>query len=167
MFLAGDEICNTQYGNNNAYCQDNEISYINWDKYKANKDQFEYFAKAIAFRKKHPVVRARLQDAHIGFPDVSVHVERPWNTYMDENTRTFGLMYAGREEKARNDDVVFVAFNMYWEWKDQYLPELPPSFKWELAYTSYKDNYFDEDENRIALIGRSVAVFEMVKNRGK
>ena len=167
MLLSGDEFANTQWGNNNAYCQDNEISYLNWDKYKSNKDTFDYFAKAIAFRKKHPVVRYKLQDAHIGFPDISIHVEHPWNSGINAETRTFGIMYAGREEKAKSDDVVFVAFNMYWEWKDQYLPELPPSFKWHLAFTSCEENYFDEKENRIALIGRSVAVFEMVKNRGK
>ena len=167
MFLAGDEMCNTQYGNNNAYCQDNEISYLNWDNLKKNKDTFDYFARAIDFRKKHPVVRQKLQDAHIGFPDISIHVEHPWNSNVNSETRTFGIMYAGREEKAKADDVVFVGFNMYWEWKDQYLPELPPSYKWKLAYTSCEDNYFDENENRIALIGRSVAVFEMVKNRGK
>ena len=54
MVLSGDEMGNTQYGNNNAYCQDNEISWVDWDLLKKNKALHAFTLKAIAFRKAHP-----------------------------------------------------------------------------------------------------------------
>ena len=55
LLLAGDEFGNSQDGNNNAYCQDNEISWLNWNNQKTNADQLEFVKHAIAFRKEHPV----------------------------------------------------------------------------------------------------------------
>ena len=57
MMLAGDEFRRTQQGNNNAYCQDNEISWIDWTLKDKYKDVFEFVRKAVAFRKKHPALR--------------------------------------------------------------------------------------------------------------
>ena len=51
MILAGDEFCNTQFGNNNPYCQDNEISWLDWDLLKNNKEIFNFFKNMIKFRK--------------------------------------------------------------------------------------------------------------------
>lgn len=51
MMLCGDEVAHTQHGNNNAYCQDNEISWFNWDEYKYNKSYYEFVKKCIEFRK--------------------------------------------------------------------------------------------------------------------
>lgn len=61
MFFAGDEFCNTQFGNNNAYCQDNEISWLNWNLKEKNNDIFEFFKFMIKFRKKHDIIRKRLR----------------------------------------------------------------------------------------------------------
>ena len=58
MLLSGDEFANTQWGNNNAYCQDNEISWLDWSFLKKNKDLYDYVRSLIAFRKAHPVLRA-------------------------------------------------------------------------------------------------------------
>ena len=57
MILAGDEFLRSQKGNNNAYCQDNELTWLNWDLLKKNKDIFEFCQKAIAFRKRYPVIQ--------------------------------------------------------------------------------------------------------------
>ena len=55
MILGGDEFLRTQQGNNNAYCQDNEISWFNWKLLEKNEEIFEFFKKAIAFRKRHSI----------------------------------------------------------------------------------------------------------------
>lgn len=55
MILGGDEFLRTQLGNNNAYCQDNEISWFNWKLLENNKEIFEFFRKAISFRKKYSI----------------------------------------------------------------------------------------------------------------
>ena len=57
MLLSGDEFANTQFGNNNAYCQDNEISYLDWGRLKKYKKLYEFTKNLIAFRKAHPVLR--------------------------------------------------------------------------------------------------------------
>jgi isoamylase len=59
MILSGDEFLNTQFGNNNAYCQDNEISWIDWSLKEKNKDIFQYFKKMIDFRKNHCALRRK------------------------------------------------------------------------------------------------------------
>ena len=60
MFFSGDEFGNTKFGNNNSYCQDNEISWIDWSLLEKNKDLFEFFKFMIDYRKKHPVIRNRI-----------------------------------------------------------------------------------------------------------
>jgi len=57
MILGGDEFGRTQEGNNNAYCQDNDMSWFDWTLLKRNADLFQFTQKAIAFRKHHPVLR--------------------------------------------------------------------------------------------------------------
>lgn len=66
MFFSGDEFGNTKFGNNNSYCQDNEISWIDWSLLKKNKELFEFFKFMIAYRKKHPVIRKKLDNAVCG-----------------------------------------------------------------------------------------------------
>lgn len=84
MFLAGDEFGNTRNGNNNPYCQDNEISWLNWKLLKENQKLFEFFKFMIHFRQKHPVIRKALPKLHNScFWYLSV------NTYGDEQNRCY------------------------------------------------------------------------------
>ena len=55
LILGGDEFGRTKKGNNNSYCQDNEISWLNWNLLKTNQNLYQFVKKAIAFRKAHPV----------------------------------------------------------------------------------------------------------------
>ena len=72
MFLAGDEFLNSQSGNNNAYCQDNEISWLNWDDLKKNREHFEYVKNVIRIRKEHDVIRRFSGNCSLGLPEVHV-----------------------------------------------------------------------------------------------
>ncbi|MGX8706354.1 MAG: glycogen debranching protein GlgX, partial [bacterium] len=86
MLLSGDEFANTQYGNNNAYCQDNEISWLDWSTLEKHRDLYDYARRLIAFRQAHPVFRADHYDlSHngTGYPELSFHGTLPWN--IDEN----------------------------------------------------------------------------------
>ena len=71
MFLAGDEFANTQFGNNNGYCQDNEISWLNWNYCDRNRAMLEFTRDVIAFRRQHPCVSRDLRTARCGFPNIS------------------------------------------------------------------------------------------------
>jgi isoamylase len=116
MFVAGDEIRRTQQGNNNAYCQDNEISWFDWDLAEKNKDMFRFFQKMIAFRKRHPILqRSRFftgETNQRGLPDISWHgcqLSGPgWN---DPECRVLAFTMGGFE----GDADLHVMLNMHWE----------------------------------------------------
>ncbi len=133
MFYAGDEFCNTQFGNNNAYCQDNIISWLDWGRLEKYQEIHDFFRYMIAFRKKHPVIRKTTERAACGFPDISIHNGYPWNGGTDNNTRLIGIMYAGRDENNAKDDIVFYGINAYWEPLNMQLPELPEGMRWKLC----------------------------------
>ena len=59
MLVSGDEVCRTQRGNNNAYCQDNDISWFDWDLVDENDQMFRFVSSVIEFRRKQPTIRRR------------------------------------------------------------------------------------------------------------
>ena len=115
MFLAGDEFANTQFGNNNGYCQDNEISWLNWNYCDRNREMLEFTRDVIAFRRAHDCIRRDLKTARCGFPNMSVHAGTPWNALVTKETKAFYVVYAGYEESEKRDDIVCVAVNVFWE----------------------------------------------------
>lgn len=135
MILAGDEMGNTQFGNNNAYCQDNEISWLNWDNLAKNSDIFNYVKKIIAFRNSHPVLRSatHLQQKDLldsGMPDVSWHGTKLWRP----EGHTLAVMYQGQHAKSCtvDDNSVYTAINMHWEMHGFELPPLPEGKQWHV-----------------------------------
>ncbi len=160
MFLAGDEFCNTQFGNNNPYCQDNEISWLDWGLLKKNKDVFEFFKKAIAFRKAHPAIRKRLGQCGFGFPQTSFHGVEPWQDQFQSYDHYLGVMFAGKELHGE-DDIVYVAVNSYWEDLQIRLPDLPEGHVWRVALDTEKEPVKDGTMvgNQFTARARSVMVF--------
>lgn len=163
MFLAGDEFGNTQYGNNNSYCQDNEISWLDWTQLEANRDMFEYVRSLIAFRQEHPVLRGATVPAHCGWPDVSLHnLGHSWNDEVRDDTRQIGVLFSGRNADDTADDLVFIAVNAHWEPHEQQLPEPPAGMHWVLTLHTSAQNAFAPDipfdGHKFNLDPRSVAV---------
>ncbi len=130
MFLAGDEFLNTQYGNNNAYCQDNEISWLDWSFLEKNREHFEYVKNVIRIRKKHDVIRRAAGSCSLGFPEIQV--QGP-----DEHTKVLRVIYAGRSHEDRGDDVVCLAVNVFWEEQEFRLPSLPSWMGWTVEADSF------------------------------
>lgn len=137
MFYAGDEFCNTQFGNNNAYCQDNIISWLDWRRLEDYQEIHDFFRYMIGFRKKHTVVRKTTKEASCGFPDISIHNGYPWNGGTNYTTRLIGIMYAGRDESDTGDDIVFYGMNAYWEPLEMQLPSLPKGLRWRVCVNTY------------------------------
>ena len=102
MILSGDEFCNTQYGNNNGYCQDSEISWLNWDYLRVNKDYYNFVKSVIAFRKKHPVISRKLKPARCGLGPVITCGADPDNHSIGMGNKVLGVLYAGRR---RGDEI--------------------------------------------------------------
>jgi len=172
MLLAGDEFGNTQFGNNNPYCQDNEISWLNWSLLDKNKEIFSFFKNMIKFRKNHPVLRDSIEPAKCGLPSVSKHGKEPWYLDPSRETRVLGVMFAGWNKATGEDDIVYIAINTHWEKQYVKLPELPKHLEWRIgvntAIISGKEFAESVDEMPLAatsveLEARSVVIILSVK----
>ena len=142
MILSGDEFANTQFGNNNAYCQDNEISWLDWSQLEKERDLFDYVRRLIAFRMAHPVLRTdEYWTGHngTGYPELSFHGTEPWQLDQNAPGLCFAYMYA--EDHARfgteKDCFIYVAVNAHWEEHRFGLPVIPEGYVWRLAFEAY------------------------------
>lgn len=145
MFFAGDEFCNTQFGNNNAYCQDNIISWLDWSRLEKFKEIHDFVRHMIQFRKEHPILRKMTKPSACQFPEISVHNGTPFNASTDYKTKLIGIMYAGRNEEDTEDDIVFYCMNAYWEPLVMQLPVLPNGKHWHVD-TNTNAEYFDGED---------------------
>ncbi|MBR4832435.1 MAG: glycogen debranching enzyme [Butyrivibrio sp.] len=167
MLYAGDEFGNTQFGNNNAYCQDNEISWLDWNLLEKNRDFFDYYRNIIQFRRKHPCIRKDIEPAKCGYPFVSVHTENPDNGNITKDSRVICVRYAGYYDKKGHDDIVYIAINAYWEDIQIMLPNPPAGSFWTLCADTGGDEegkcYFNRPQplawRNKTLKARSVCVF--------
>ncbi|HCA05546.1 MAG TPA: glycogen debranching enzyme, partial [Ruminococcaceae bacterium] len=167
LFLAGDEFCNTQFGNNNPYCQDNITSWLDWSRKEKYNDVFEFFKYMIAFRKRFHVITKNRKTCSCTLPPESLHSEHPWKTDFHENSRMLGVMYAGASDGYKGiDEIVYFGMNTYWEQLDIELPGLPSGYVWKLFVDTGKksEHVICENNNillynrRITMQGRSVIV---------
>lgn len=161
MLLSGDEFANTQFGNNNAYCLDNEISWLDWSYLDKNKDLFEYVKKLISFRKKHPILHSNALDEgynNMGYPEFSLHSTSPWQLDTFSPALTFAYMYVEDQEKynTKKSSFIYIAVNAYWEDQTFNLPIIPDGYTWKLVLESSSSGY--KGENSIRLSSRSTAI---------
>ena len=145
LFFAGDEFCNTQFGNTNAYCQDNIISWLDWSRLEEFKEIHDFVRHMIQFRKEHPILRKMTKPSSCQFPEISVHNGTPFNASTDYKTKLIGIMYAGRNEEDTEDDIVFYCMNAYWEPLVMQLPVLPNGKHWHVD-TNTNAEYFDGED---------------------
>lgn len=173
MIYGGDEIANSQDGNNNAYCQDNPVGWIDWKGYRKNQKLLRFVQEAIGFRKAHPILHTAGELKGIdyltrGLPDISFHGERAWYLSYENTCRLLGVMYCGayaQKEDGTPDDTIFVAYNFHWESRDIALPNLLEGMKWKkIADTSRTGDgpYFSEGEEeyekKIQISPRTIVV---------
>lgn len=139
MLLMGDEIGRTKNGNNNTYCHDNELNWLNWDLLQQNSALFRFVKYCIAFRKTHPVLRNRhhFQNRDYvgsGYADITWHGTQPWQANWSNHNRTLALMLCGQHalQGTVEDDYIYVAINMHWESHWFGLPDLPQGRQWHV-----------------------------------
>lgn len=164
MLLAGDEFGNTQKGNNNAYCQDNEIGWVTWNKQVMNQRILAFCKKIIALRKTHPVFSPKeelrgMDYIACGSPDISFHGTKPWYPDLSNYSRVIGIMLCGKYAPIsirRSDKSFYMAFNMHWEPHQFELPILPKGKKWRVIIDTYKWNMdFEKNEQQKGKKGNS------------
>ena len=161
MLLSGDEFGQTKKGNNNSYCQDNEISWLDWKGYKSgNSEMFRFVKDLIAFRKKHKILHmgqelSMTDSLSCGFPGISYHSSSAWYGELDGQNRKIGVMYCGKY--ADEDELIYIAYNMHWMEHTFALPALPGGYRWNVALDT-SEGILEEDKWRLLPDSRQVQV---------
>lgn len=164
MLLAGDEFCQTQRGNNNAYCQDNATTWLNWGLLEKNKDVFTFAKMLIQFRKrcslyKREEVLSGMDTRGVGAPGVSGHGIEPWEADFSYYSREVGILFYGSYYEGKS---LYMVFNFHWDAHVFFLPVVNSTKSWDVLF----DTALQEDDDRLAGVKkyivspRSVVVFE-------
>jgi glycogen operon protein len=175
MVLMGDEMGRTQNGNNNTYCHDNELNWLNWDLIKENEDIFNFAKHIISFRRSHPVLRnsqhfKNIDYMNTGYSDISFHGKQAWQADWSETSRLLAFMLDGGHAKNgfSVDNTVYVAMNMFWGPVTVELPKLPSGKNWFISVNTDMQPPFDfygvshevkvENQNSMVVGPRSVVI---------
>lgn len=175
MIYGGDEFGNSQQGNNNAYCQDNETGWVDWKAFSKNKEMIAFVKDVIAFRKQHPILHPenelRVMDyKSFGYPDLSYHSSRAWYASYDNVSHHIGMMYCGmyaQKEDGQKDDFIYIAYNFHWEPHEFALPRIRKQ-KWYRIFHSVpeqEEGFFLKEEEelenqKMVEVGpRSISIF--------
>jgi glycogen operon protein len=161
MLVAGDELGKTQNGNNNAYCQDNEISWINWQ--NADKDLMTFTCKLVHFRRKHPNFRRRLwfrghpikgagvEDIAWLLPEGIEMPEQNWSHDFAKSLGIFlngeGIRTVGPKGEQTTDNSFYLMFNGHYEDLDFVLPSKKYGSKWIKVIDTHENLFTEEGES--------------------
>lgn len=179
LIYGGDEFGNSQQGNNNAYCQDNEVGWVDWSRARLNQSMVDFVKEAIVLRKSHPVLHMSSEPSgmdyrSLGYPDISYHGDRAWYGDMEPGNRQIGIMYCegyGTDE-SREDGFLYLACNMHWETQRLALPYLPERMRWSVVMKTCEEEeprcswvVKDEEEKKealkyVAVPARTILVLE-------
>lgn len=168
LIYMGDEFGNSQKGNNNPYCQDNDVTWLNWNDLNKNKDLFGFIKSLIGYRNSnqflHPQKELRLMDyLSCGFPDLSYHGADAWRPELYNYNRHVGLLFAGQYGGIDNK-YIYLAINMHWEKHDLAMPNLPEGLSWKCVFDTTKWNADGTEESftegKVCLMPRSIKILE-------
>ena len=170
LIYSGDEMGHTCKGNNNPYCQDNEINYIDYKNITRHQEIFDFVKELIRFRKNHKVLHmeteARLMDYRsYGCPDMSFHATQAWQADTNHVYRHFAMMLNGKYAKnsdGKTDDNIYIAYNMHWEPQKFGVPLVAKKSSWDVAYITDKnadaEKLFIDGKRSICVPPRTVVV---------
>ncbi len=161
LILAGDEFGNSQNGNNNAYCQDNEIGWLNWNQFNKYKEEREILKKLIQLRKEYGLISKEVpfkfnDYRSMGAPDLSYHGENAWIAQLDPGRKSLGMLYCGAYAKeGHNKSDIYVGYNFYSEPVKLALPKVANK-KWFKGEEELSDQQFTQIEanSMVVLFGR-------------
>ena len=166
LIMAGDEMGRSCEGNNNPYCQDNDINYVNWNDLKKNPDIYEFTKFMIKYRKEHKMLHMEKEPRMMdylskGCPDLSIHGIEPWRPDFNYVSRCFGLMFNEAYDDKKGK--LYIMFNMYWEPQEFNVPANEPKMKWKLEFTTAGREDSEPKIDRVFSVQpRSIAVIREV-----
>ncbi len=177
MLVSGDELGRTQGGNNNAYCQDNEISWIDWG--NVDQDLLSFTRRLISFCKKHPVfnrrrwfqgkpIKGKVKDIAWFLPEGKEMTEENWNHDFAKSLAVFlsgmGIHSKGPKGEQVQDDSFYVIFNAHYEPLKYKLPYVKYGKSWTKVLDTAAPDSLDEEEEvylpneTVEVAARSVVV---------
>lgn len=176
LLWQGDECGNSQAGNNNAYCQDNALSWVDWSSSPEKKRLTDFTARLIAFRKDHPVFSGRkpfhyIDYLGIGHPDVSLHGAEAWNPDLGPFSHSIGIAFCENYVNGGSRKFpafTYLAINTYWKELSLALPKLPPHYAWKICMdTAVEEGFLDQmtapkDQHCVDVAPRSIRVLRAV-----
>lgn len=165
LINAGDEMLNTSYGNNNPYCQDNEIGWVIHSRKKDALELKEFLSRLIEFRKVHPVLNIEnVNNNNSKVPFISFHTKEPWAYNFDGSTKVAGVLY--NSDYYEDNDIsiakedVMVIFNFYNSDEEVKLPNL--NKKWYLVVNSSDSSFYEKPKylkaEKTTLKGNTVSI---------
>lgn len=132
MITAGDEFGASQQGNNNPYCFDSELTWLDWNASPFGDELREFVRQLTEIRREHPCLHREkeLTGSSAGgfYPDFSCHGKDAWFASFDDQDRDVGLMYCDAEEG--EERYLYAAYNFHWDPRSLALPYLPKGRKW-------------------------------------
>ena len=170
MFFMGDEFGNSQKGNNNPYCTDSPLTWLDWKDLEKNRALFDFVKEMIAFRKAHRILHpgrelSMLDQRRIGFPDLSYHGESAWRADLSNYSRTAGLLYCENYEKAdalpsdavsfaaSEPSLLYIGLNFHWKEQQLALPKPPKGTKWKALFTTAATG---SEEEKLLMVGEDL-----------
>jgi isoamylase len=171
MLLMGDEVGRTQGGNNNSYCHDNALSWMDWNSVKKETELLRFFSKLIAFRQAHPVLRGNRFFEHrdyvgSGYPDIGFHGTRVGQPDWGGANTCLAYRLCGKHATPQDNDI-YVAINMYWDGLPFQVPPASGGKSWRVAINTSMpspEDIFDSeggprvDSAEVIVGGRSIMV---------
>lgn len=179
LIFMGDEFGNSQKGNNNPYCQDNPITWLDWSSVNKNKELFDFWKEMVSFRKKHAILHPEEQllltdTLACGYPDLSYHSENAWKQRTEGYTRHVGIMFCekyAKDEESKQDGFLYIAMNMHWDSHMVALPKLPRNMQWKLYLTTTEktgenetdsETVIKREDNVREITARSIQIYQSV-----
>ena len=169
LIYMGDEFGRTQKGNNNPYCQDNEITWVNWKLAEKNEELLNYVKECIDLRIKYKVFSAKkaytLSDyKDVGCPDLSFHDKDAWKYSWGENEHHIGILLNGDYVCGCEGVLYYLAINTHWQEREFALPGMVSYSDWKVSFTTTKTEELQQLKNEtrediLTLPGRSISIF--------
>ncbi len=169
LLFMGDEMGHSQQGNNNPYCLDNEITWLNWELSEKNKEIHDFCRDMIALRLAHPILHPQartkgLDSRSCGYPDLSCHGEKAWQPDFMYYNRHIGMLYCGAPHMGSKDSVFYyIAVNLHWEEHKLALPKLPRGLKWQCVQSTGAVELSAVEGEYLTLEGRTICVYTSVE----
>lgn len=171
LIFMGDEFGNSQSGNNNPYCQDNETTWLDWKLLTKHQKFYQFFKEMVTFRKAHPVLHPQSQATGMdyrgcGYPDLSYHGEKAWKPDRAYDKRHIGVLYYEQDgENSKASNFYYLAINLHWQEHQLALPLLPKGLKWQLMVTTGQVKADEKVGECITLEGRSISLYASIKEK--